>query len=205
MSAIADGYNVDNIEAPKFISRGEWDITGTTRVEAYWPLRAISTLESGAWGESGAYDYMHWCTPYDDISGISGCIGASIRSLNTTASIGTATTYAGTINQNVLQRKFAVMHEGYLPMYYMSGTLDGTPQTMTYGAKIAPCPSGFRTWEIINAAAVSGMDGTEVVAITTGLAQCELGWWADIPSNMTGERFRVKIAPHFMYDAPVES
>lgn len=193
MSAIADGYNVDNIEAPKFISRGEWDITGTIRVEAYWPLRAIKTLETGAWGLSGAYDYMQWCVPYDDISGVSGCIGASIRSLNTTASIGTATTYAGTINENVLQRKFAVMHEGYLPMYYMSGTLDGTPQLMTYGAKIAPCPSGFRTWEWLNA------------DITGSVQQVEFGWWADIPSQMTGERYRVKICPHFDYDAPVET
>ena len=192
MSAIADGYNVDNIEAPKFISRGEWDITGTLAMEAYWPLRAVNTLESGAWGLSGIYDSMHWCKPYDDISGISGCIGASIRSIKTVASIGTATTYAGTINENVLQRKFAVMHEGYLPMYYQSGTLDGVPKTMTYGAKIAPCTSGFRTWEWIS-------------ADVTGIQQVELGWWADIPSIMTGERYRVKISPNFeLSQTPVE-
>jgi len=195
MSVIADGYNVDNIEAPKFISRGEYDITGTIRCEAYWPLRQIKTIESGAWGLSGIYDSKQWCKPYDDISGISGCIGVSIRSLNTTASIGTASTYAGTINENVLQRKFAVMHEGYLPMYYMSGTLDGTPKTMTYGMKIAPCPSGFRTWEYVTVE--GGSPGT-------GAQQCELGWWADIASVMTGQRYRVKVCPNFMYDAPVE-
>jgi len=192
MSAIADGYNVDNIEAPKFISRGEWDITGTLRCEAYWPLRAVNTLESGAWGLSGIYDSMHWCKPYDDISGISGCIGVSIRSIMSTADIGTATTYAGTINQNVLQRKFAVMHEGYLPMYYQSGTLDGVPATMTYGAKIAPCTSGFRTFEHIS-------------PDMTGIQQVELGWWADIPSIMTGQRYRVKIMPNFtLAYTPVE-
>jgi len=191
MSIIVDGYNVDQIEAPKYLSHGEWELTGSARVEAYWPLMAVSGLYTETWGTSGYYNTTQFCQVYDDPSGISGCIGVSIRTQEPTGALDT------TVNQNLLQRKFAVMHEGHVPMLYQSGTLDGAPVLMFYGYKIAPCISGFRAYEHLNIAAVSGMDGTQVVSMTTGYKQCELGWWADIQSIMTGYRYLVKINPHF--------
>jgi len=195
MSAIADGYNVDNIEAPKFISHGEWNLTGTAACDAYWPLKPVITMTTGGFGLSGQYETYQWCKPYDDVSGLSGCIGVSIRKARPISHTGV------TINQNLNLRKYAVMHEGYLPMTYVAGTLDGVPQTMVYGMKIAPTTSGFRTYEELNLLAIQLIGETTGQAYGTGVKQCELGWWADIASNMTGSRFRVKVNPNFVSGA----
>ena len=192
MSAISEGYNVDDINAPKFISRGEWDLTGTAACDAYWPLKPVITMTTGGFGSSGTYETNQWCAVYDDVSGLSGCIGASIRKIRPISHTGV------TVNQNLNLRKFAVMHEGYLPMLYKAGTLDGVPQTMVYGMKIAPTTSGFRTHEKLNLLSVQLIGETTGQVYGTGIQQCELGWWADIASNLTGERFRVKVNPHFV-------
>jgi len=192
MSIIVEGYNVDQIEAPKYLSHGEWELTGTKRVEAYWPLKAVSGLATETWGVSGYYNTTQYCVPYDDISGISGSIGVSIRTVGTISETGTTT------NQNLLQRKFAVMHEGYVPMYYQSGTLDGAVILMHYGYKIAPCTSGFRTYQELNALAVVVPGAATGHTFGTGYQQCELGWYADVQSVATGYRYLVKINPRFV-------
>ncbi len=95
------------------------------------------------------------------------------------------------------------MHEGYVPMYYQSGTLDGTVLTMKYGDRIAPCISGFRTYEDVNLIPVSVTPAATGYTIGTGIQQCKLGWWADITSNLTGVRHRVKImANHIVGHRP---
>jgi hypothetical protein len=189
------GWDTENIEAPKFVSRGEWDITGTKALAAFQPLNVYSTtFDSGIFGESGIYRVRQFAAPYDDKSGISGCIGVTLRRIETA-------TNTGLRNQNLGNRKMAVLHEGYCYMEYKSGYLDGSVKTLQYGDKIAPCISGFRVYEEINIQAVSGMDGTEAVCITTGIRQCHLGWYADAASDATGTWKRVKINPHYLYGA----
>lgn len=188
------GYDVDEIDAPKFMSRGEWSLTGTKDADAYWPLKPNTTLSSGSFGLSGNYEVEQWCEPYDDTSGISGCIGVNIRKISKISETGNKK------NQNLGLRKLAVLHEGYVYMYYQSGTLDGTPITMKYGDWIAPCPSGFRTYEELNITGISGSQGSNFVqAYMTGYRQCQLGWYADVVSSATGTRKRVKIMPQSIY------
>jgi hypothetical protein len=189
-----EGYDIDNLEAPKFVSKGEWDITGTTQIEAYTPLKAAGSLTSGTFGVSGFYNVQNWAEPYDDISGISGCIGVTIRKLFVATNTGQAV-----VNINTRRRKTAVMHEGYLPMRYQSGTLDGTVITLKYGDVIAPCTSGFRVWEPLNQIAVSVIPLGTGYAYGTGVQQNKLGWYADVQSNATGTRKRVKILTRKIY------
>jgi hypothetical protein len=186
------GYDIDELDAPKFVSRGEWDISGTYEIEAYTPLKAVANLTSGMFG-SGAYEVRQWAQPYDDISGTSGCIGITLRRIRKSTQSGISY-----INENIGRRKMAVMHEGYAFMRYESGTLDGTVVTLKYGDWIAPCTSGFRAFQEINIKNVTGESDTEVV-LTTGTRQVKLGWYADVQSNATGTRKRVKIMPNMIY------
>lgn len=187
------GYSVDEIDAPKFVSRGEWDITGTTEIEAYTPLKANATLSSGMFG-SGAYEVRQWAEPYDDISGISGCIGINLRRIRRSTQSGISY-----INENIGRRKMAVLHEGYAFMRYQSGTLDGAVVTLKYGDWIAPCTSGFRVYQEINYGTATGEGTNNRNVLHTGYRQVKLGWYADTQSNSTGSRKRVKIMPSMIY------
>jgi hypothetical protein len=210
------GYDIDEIDAPKFMSRGEWNLTGTKSCDAWMPLKPNTTLSSGLYGVSGLFEVYQWAEPYDDISGLSGCIGVNIRKLS-------KATDTGLRNQNIGLRKMAVLHEGYCIMEYMSGTLDGTVITLKYGDAIAPTWSGFRAYEEINydtiyafSAAPTVETGAKVPAgtgvfisgisptsaynvLNTGIRQVKLGWFADVVSNKTGARHRVKICPNSIY------
>lgn len=194
MSITPYGYDIDNIDAPKFVSRGEWDITGTVQIEAYTPLKANTTMTTGDRGLSGHWNTQQWAEPYNDISGISGCIGISIRKI-----FGNLNTGGVALNQNVGRRKMGVMHEGIAMMRYQSGTLDGSVITMKYGDDIAPCTSGFRTYEEIQGTNYTGLSGLNILFLQvyiTGYRQCHLGWYADVVSSATGTRKRVRILTH---------
>ena len=186
------GYDVDELDAPKFLSRGEWNLTGTEEVDAWQPLKSNTTLSSGLFGVSGLYEVYQWATKYDDISGISGCIGVNIRKLS-------KATATGLRNQNIGLRKMAVLHEGYAIMEYIAGTLDGTVITLKYGDVIAPCTSGFRCFQELNQQEGAAVPTATGVFLTTGTRQCKLGWFADVVSDQTGARHRVKIMPNSIY------
>lgn len=190
--SFSDGYNEMEIDAPKFVSRGEWDMTGNVSSHMLMPVKPVVTLTTGAFGVSGTYETYNWCLPYNDNSGISGCVGILLRNVKSVNDTG----FGYSTNENIGLRKVLIMHEGYIPMYYQSGTLDGVPKTMKYGDRIAPCISGFRTWEDLNLLNISIIPLGSGAVYGTGLKQVELGWWADIASDLTGNRFRVKIMPN---------
>ena len=190
--SFSDGYNEQEIDAPKYVSRGEYDITGTRGIHSNMPMKVDPTLTTGGFGVSGQYETYQWALPYDDNSGLSGCIGINLRTVLSVNDTG----FGYSTNQNIGLRKLLIMHEGYVPMYYQSGILTGSPQTMKYGDKIAPCISGFRTHEIIGSVAVSVIPtGTGAAISSASKQQCVLGWWADITSTLTGVRYRVKVMP----------
>ena len=208
------GYDIDELDAPKFLSRGEWNLTGTEEIDAWQPLKSNTTLSSGLFGVSGLYEVYQWATAYDDVSGISGCIGVNIRKLS-------KATDTGLRNQNIGLRKMAVLHEGYAIMEYIAGTLDGTVITLKYGDAIAPCTSGFRCYQELNFGSIIGFSvvasgefaavpvatghalitGTTATynVLHTGYRQVKLGWFADVVSDQTGARHRVKIMPQSIY------
>lgn len=190
--SFSDGYNEMEIDAPKFVSRGEWDMTGNVSSHMLMPVKPVTALTTGAFGVSGTYETYNWCLPYNDNSGISGCVGILLRNVKSVNDTG----FGYSTNENIGLRKVLIMHEGYIPMYYQSGTLDGVPKTMKYGDRIAPCISGFRTWEDLNLLNISIIPLGSGAVYGTGLKQVELGWWADIASDLTGNRFRVKIMPN---------
>jgi len=187
------------IDAPKYVSRGEWDITGTRGIHSNMPMKANPTLTTGDFGVSGQYETYQWALPYDDNSGISGCIGINLRTVKAISDTG----IGYSTNQNLGLRKLLIMHEGYVPMYYQSGILTGSPQTMKYGDRIAPCISGFRTYEDVNLIPFALTPVGTGYAVGTGIQQCTLGWWADVTSNVTGTRYRVKVmANHILGHRP---
>lgn len=192
-SNVPYGYDIDEIDAPKYMSRGEWSLTGTKDALAYWPMKADPTLTSGLFGTSGLYDVTQWCLPYDNISGLSGCIGVNIRKISKISETG------NTRNQNLGNRSLAILHEGYIFMSYESGTLDGALVTLRYGDAIAPCTSGFRVYQELNITGISGIDTPLTQGFVTGDRQVKLGWYADVPSNLTGVYRRVKIMPNRIY------
>lgn len=197
--SFSDGYNEQEIDAPKYVSRGEWDLGRTSSSHSNMPLKADPTLTTGDFGVSGQYETYQWAVPYDDNSGVSGCIGVNLRTIKSVNDTG----IGYSTNQNIGLRKLLVMHEGYIPMYYQSGTLDGVPKTMKYGDRIAPCISGFRTYEELNLLNISIIPLGSGAVYGTGIRQCNLGWWADITSNLTGVRHRVKImANHIVGHRP---
>jgi hypothetical protein len=188
------GYDVELLEEPYYVSRGEWALTGTEECIAYNLLKRTDTLVSGLWGASGVYAVWNFCQVYDDISGISGCIGASLHKLRKDSDTGMTN-----INQVFARRQIDVVHFGIIKLPYVSGTLDGTVVTLKWGDQIAPCISGFRAYEQINTLAITGAgDG-----LSTGTRQCLLGHYMDIPSNITGTtgnaRKKVFIYPSTIY------
>ena len=209
------GYDIDEIDAPKFLSRGEYELTGTKGADVYWPMKEDTTLISGLFGTSGLGAVQHFCLPYDDISGMSGCIGVNIRKMRPISDTG------NTRNTNLGNRACAIMHEGYMTMLYAYGLLDGTIVTLRYGDAIAPCTSGFRPFQELNQtdfyglasvasgefAAVPAATGHALITgttaaynvLNTGARQVKLGWYADVASDQTGTFKRVKIMPNSIY------
>jgi hypothetical protein len=193
------GYDVELLEEPYYVSRGEWALTGTQSCQAYDLLKRTSTLVSGLWGASGVYAVWNFAEVYDDISGISGTIGCSLHKLRTDTDTGMTN-----INQVFARRQIDVCHFGVVKLPYVSGTLDGTVLTLKWGDKLAPCQSGFRAFEEINVVEVTGLSDAENV-LCTGTRQCLLGHYMDTPSNITGTtgfaRKKVFIYPSTLYGA----
>lgn len=183
------GYDVEQVDSPKYISRGEHDLTGTREIEAFMPMQLSSTtLVSGAFGVSGLYRVQQMAVPYADISGMSGCIGITTRKIR-------KATDTGLRNQNLMNRKLAILHEGYCYMLYQSGTLDGAVVTLRHGDLIAPTISGFRVYQELN---VQNCPPSGEL-LTTGNRQCLLGHYADVASSLTGTWKKVRIMPNNLY------
>lgn len=190
--SIPYGYDIAEVDAPKYMSRGEWDISGTYQIDAWMPLKHVGALTSGLRGVSGTRIVRQWCAPYDDISGLSGCIGVNIRKIF-------ESTNTGLRNQNIGLRKMAILHEGYVFMKYVYGLLDGTVVTLKYGDVLAPTISGFRVYEELNVVEGAGVPVSTGVFLTTGTRQVKLGWYADVVSDATGTRKRIKLIPNSIY------
>jgi hypothetical protein len=184
------GYDVELLEEPYYVSRGEWALSGNASCQAYTLLKRTSALVSGLWGASGVYAIWNFAEPYDDISGISGCVGVSLHKLRTDTDTGMTN-----INQVFARRQIDVCHFGIVKLPYVSGTLDGSVLTLNWGDLIAPCQSGFRAYEYISTIESGG--------IGTGVQQCILGQYMDIASNQTGTtglaRKKVFIYPSTIY------
>jgi hypothetical protein len=174
------GYDVDEIDSPRYVTRGEWELTGTKALQAYMPLKHGGALTSGLFGLSGIYAVSNWALPYDDISGISGCIGVNLRKMLTQ-------TNTGLHGEAFTRRKVGILHQGVVKMKYQSGTLDGAVITLKWGDQIAPTISGFRAYEFVTVE--GGSPGT-------GIQQIPLGWYVDSPSDATGSWKKVYINPH---------
>lgn len=192
------GYDVELLEEPYYVSRGEWTLTGTASCQAYDLLKRTSTLVSGLWGVSGAYNVMNYAQSYDDISGISGCIGVSLHKLRTDTDTGMTN-----INQVFARRQLDVVHFGVVKLPYVSGLLaGGTPPTLKWGDALAPSLSGFRVFEEVNKVEVTGLSDTEIV-LGTGIRQQHFATYMDTPSAITGTtgfaRRKVFIHPRSIY------
>lgn len=177
---MVNGYDTEILQDPKIVSYGEWWITGDKYCGEYWPLKRSSALTSGLWGVSGVHSVTNYAEPYDDISGVSGAIGVSLTRMLKDSNTGMTN-----INRPNFRRAIDVLHFGVTKMPYISGTLDGTVCTLTFGDKLAPCPSGFRVWEQINTVDVTGHSDT-VPVLGTGYRQQEFAIYMDTPSNITG-------------------
>ena len=185
---VANGYDVEGLEQPYFISRGQWTVSGNTTIDAFTLLKPTKVLVSGAFGISGIYYTRSLAEPYDDISGVSGAMGCTIRKIY-------ADTETGNVVHPIYRRSMGVCHEGYVRMRYESGTLDGAVVTLTYGDLISPCVSGFRVYEPY--ALQTDADGSGFVTTgTAGIQQQILGWYADVASASTGTWKRIKLMPH---------
>lgn len=180
------GYDVDEIDSPRYVTRGEWELTGTKALQAYMPLKHGGALTSGLFGLSGIYAVNNWALPYDDISGISGCIGVNLRKMLTQ-------TNTGLHGEAFTRRKVGILHQGVIKMKYQSGTLDGAVVTLKWGDTIAPTISGFRVRELI-LPTINGL---------TGIQQIPLGWYVDSPSDATGSWKKVYINPHGLIEQGV--
>lgn len=180
------GYDVEVLEEPYHVSRGEWALSGNASCQAYTLLKRTDTLVSGLWGASGVYAIWNFAEVYDDISGISGCIGVSLHKLRTDTDTGMTN-----INQVFARRQIDVCHFGVVKLPYVSGTLDGTVVSLKWGDILAPCQSGFRVYEELNVVEVSGLSDAENV-LSTGLRQCVLGHYMDTPDNWTGTTGRAR-------------
>lgn len=187
---MVDGYATELLEQPYLVSRGEWTLTGTDAVEAYGLLKRSDTLVSGLWGTSGVYYVRNEAVIYDDISGISGCIGVSLTDL-----LADTATGMNNINRNMFRRQIDVCHFGVVKLPYVSGLLDKTPVTLKWGDLLAPCVGGFRVYEEIN---VDGLSG-----LTTGVRQQVFATYMDTPCGQTGltgvARRKVFIHPQTLY------
>lgn len=186
------GYDVDEIDSPRYVTRGEWELTGTKALQAYMPLKHGGSLTSGLFGISGIYAVSNWALPYDDISGLSGCIGVNLRKMITQ-------TDTGTFSEPFTRRKVGIMHMGVVKMKYQSGTLDGAVVTLKWGDRIAPTISGFRVWQPLNLLNVQLIGETTGQVYGTGYEQTHLGWYVDYPSDATGSWKKVYINPNWNY------
>jgi len=175
------GYEIELLEEPYYVSRGEWALTGTEDCQAFDLLKRTSTLVSGLWGVSGVYYVWNFAQKYDDISGISGCIGVSLHKLRKDSDTGMTN-----INQVFARRQIDVAHFGVVRLPYVSGTLDGTPVTLKFGDLIAPCISGFRAYQQLNFGTATGEGSNDRNVLHTGTRQCVLGHYMDTPSAQTG-------------------
>ena len=191
------GYEVEILEQPYYVSRGEWTLTGTANCQAYTPLKRADEIVSGLWGTSSVYYTRQYATVYDDISGISGCIGVSLTKMLKDSDTGMTN-----ITQPMFRRQLDVVHFGVIRLPYVSGTLDGVPVTLKWGDRIAPCISGFRAFQEVNILPVTGLGDTETV-LNTGTRQQVLGIYMDTPSALTGTtgvaNKRVFIQPSTIY------
>lgn len=191
------GYDVELLEEPYYVSRGEWTLTGTESVRAYELLKRSTTITSGLWGSSGVYYTRNQATMYDDISGISGCIGASLSLVKKDSDTGMTN-----ITQPMFRRQLDVVHFGVIKLAYVSGTLDGSVVTLKWGDLLAPSISGFRVYQEINTILVTGEGDSEVV-LNTGTRQQVLATYMDTPSAITGTtgyaRKKVFIHPQAIY------
>ncbi len=61
--SFSDGYNEQEIDAPKYVSRGEYDLTGTMSIHSNMPMKADPTLTTGDFGVSGQYETYQWALP----------------------------------------------------------------------------------------------------------------------------------------------
>lgn len=176
-----------DIEFPKHISRGDYAVTGTAAYDTWSLMKSADmSVESGSQGVSGIYETERYITGYDDISGISGCLGATLRKLEKADQ-----TWPSGIGRPLTRRKIGIVHEGYIKLTYKSGTLDGTVRTLRYGDAIAPCShDGFRVYEDVN---------VDTGLLTTGERQCKLGWLAEPKADTTGEEYLVKLMPNHIY------
>ena len=188
---VANGYDVEGLEQPYFISRGQWIVSGNLTLDAFTLLKPTKTLVSGAFGISGIYFTRSQAEPYDDPSGVSGTMGCTIRKIVADSQSGNT---AGLIHP-IYRRNMAVCHEGYVRMRFESGTIDGAVVKLTYGDLVSPCVSGFRVYEPYHFqgdAAGSGLVTTGLV----GVQQQILGWFADVASQATGTWKRIKLMPY---------
>ena len=187
---MVDGYDVEVLEGPYHVSRGEWTLTGNESCQAYDILKRTDELSSGLWGASGVYNVRNYAQYYDDISGISGSIGVSLTDL-----LADSATGMDNINRNMFRRQITVCHFGVVKLPYVSGTLDKAVVTLKWGDALAPCISGFRAYQEIN---VDGLSG-----LTTGVRQCNFATYMDTPTNITGltgaARRKVFIHPQTFY------
>jgi hypothetical protein len=177
-----NGYAGYGIEQPYYVSQGLWTLTGNEGCAAFTPLKRTSTLVSGLWGVSGVAWVRLNAQVYDDISGISGCIGCNIEEMKADSETGLSN-----VNRSFARRNMAVLHLGVVKLPQVSGTLDGTPVTLKWGDAVAPCISGFRAFEEINYTGISGSQGNNYVNVLhTGVRQQVLGTYMDHPNAMTG-------------------
>lgn len=191
------GYDVELLEEPYYVSRGENTLTGTESVRAYELLKRSTEITSGLWGTSGVYYTRNYVTMYNDISGVSGCIGASLSAVKKDSDTGMTN-----ITQPMFRRQIDVVHFGVIKLAYVSGTLDGGVVTLKWGDLLAPCISGFRVFQEINVIPVSGLTDTDLV-LNTGTRQQVLATYMDIPSAITGTtgqaRKKVFLHPQTIY------
>ena len=185
-----NGYDVEVLEGPYHVSRGEWTLTGNESCQAYDLLKRTDTIVSGLWGVSGIYYTRNYAQYYDDISGISGCIGCSLTDL-----LADSATGMDNINRNMFRRQITVCHFGVVKLPYVSGLLDKSVVLLKWGDALAPCISGFRAYQEINVDGVTGL--------TTGIRQCNFATYMDTPTDITGltgaARRKVFIHPQTLY------
>lgn len=181
------GYDIESVEEPKFVSRGQFYVTGNVTIDAFTLMKRETSITSGLWGVSGVYNVKYELTPYDDISGISGCVGCTVEKKY-------ADDQTGNVVAPIYRKSQTILHFGFVKLPYVSGTIDNAVVTLKWGDKVAPCISGFRAYEYITVE--GGSPGT-------GTQQCELGTYADVPSTMTGTsgaaRYRILLNPKCIY------
>ena len=187
---MVDGYATELLEQPYLVSRGEWTLTGNQSCQAYDLLKRTDTLVSGLWGVSGVYYVRNQCEYYDDISGISGSIGVSLDEV-----LADNATGMDNINRPMFRRQIDVCHFGLVKLPFVSGLLDKSVVTLTWGDLVAPCISGFRAYQEINTDGLTGL--------ITGVRQQVLGTYMDTPCGQTGltgiARRKIFLHPQSIY------